>query len=236
MPMLEALRASGRASERKLRLFAVACCRRIWHRLPDPRSRRAVETTERFIEGEATAEELDAARREAESVDRRASHNRPGDSGLRAAHTLALAREWTPHRWPSVISVAAYASYAAAECAEVSGKNKKDRKRRSQGGLKDEDAAQCVLLRDLVVNLTGAQPALDPAWLRWEGGTVVRLARAAYDERLLPSGQLDSVRLAVLADALEEAGCEDAGLLGHLRGAGPHVRGCWAVDLLLGRE
>jgi hypothetical protein len=47
---------------------------------------------------------------------------------------------------------------------------------------------------------------------------------------------LDRVRLAVLADALEEAGCADANLLGHLRGPGPHVRGCFALDLLLGKQ
>jgi hypothetical protein len=43
-------------------------------------------------------------------------------------------------------------------------------------------------------------------------------------------------RLPVLADALEEAGCTDADILSHLRGPGPHVRGCWVVDLLLGKE
>jgi hypothetical protein len=64
---------------------------------------------------------------------------------------------------------------------------------------------------------------------------VPRLARAAYEERHLPPGRLDAARLAVLADALEEAGCADAGLLDHLRGLGPHVRGCWAVDLAFGR-
>jgi hypothetical protein len=63
----------------------------------------------------------------------------------------------------------------------------------------------------------------------------VALAQAAYDERVLPAGTLDTARLAVLADALEDAGCADADLLGHLRGPGPHVRGCWAVDLLLGK-
>jgi hypothetical protein len=52
----------------------------------------------------------------------------------------------------------------------------------------------------------------------------------------MPSGHLDPARLAVLADALEDAGCADADLLGHLRGPGPHIRGCWAVDLLLGKE
>jgi hypothetical protein len=64
---------------------------------------------------------------------------------------------------------------------------------------------------------------------------VVRLAQAAYDDRHLPAGTLDNGRLAILADALEEAGCTDADVLGHLRGPGPHVRGCWAVDLLLGK-
>ena len=70
----------------------------------------------------------------------------------------------------------------------------------------------------------------------WQTPEVVALAQAAYDQRELPAGQLDPARLAVLADAVEEAGCADADPLGHLRGPGPHVRGCWAVDLLLGRE
>jgi hypothetical protein len=52
----------------------------------------------------------------------------------------------------------------------------------------------------------------------------------------LPSGHLDTSRLLVLADSLEEAGCTDADILGHLRGTGPHVRGCWLVDLLLAKE
>jgi hypothetical protein len=65
---------------------------------------------------------------------------------------------------------------------------------------------------------------------------VVALAQAAYDQRELPSGQLDIARLAVLADAQEEAGCTDADLLNHCRQPGVHVRGCWAVDLLLGKS
>jgi hypothetical protein len=63
--------------------------------------------------------------------------------------------------------------------------------------------------------------------------TVAAMARAAYDERCLPGGELDPVRLAVLADALEEAGCADDALLSHLRSPGPHVRGCWPLDLAL---
>ena len=65
---------------------------------------------------------------------------------------------------------------------------------------------------------------------------MVRLAQAAYDQRHMPGGTLDDGRLAVLADALEEAGCTDAGVLNHLRGPGPHVRGCWVIDLCLGKS
>lgn len=69
-------------------------------------------------------------------------------------------------------------------------------------------------------------PGLNPAWLT---ATVLAIAQAAYDER-------DWGRLHVLADALEEAGCDHADLLSHLRGLGPHVRGCWALDLVLGLD
>jgi hypothetical protein len=71
--------------------------------------------------------------------------------------------------------------------------------------------------------------SLAPAWLT---PTVLKLAQAAYDNRLLPSGQLDNTGLAILADALEEAGCDNQDILSHLRGPGPLVRGCWAVDLV----
>ena len=70
---------------------------------------------------------------------------------------------------------------------------------------------------------------MDPAWLAWNGGTVRKLAEAIYDERAFD-------RLPVLADALEEAGCADEGVLRHCRGGGPHVRGCWVIDLILGKE
>ena len=70
----------------------------------------------------------------------------------------------------------------------------------------------------------------------WQPPTLLSLAQAAYDERSLPAATLDPDRLAVLADALEDAGCTDAAILEHLRGPGLHVRGCWAVDLLLDKK
>jgi hypothetical protein len=91
------------------------------------------------------------------------------------------------------------------------------------GAVQAEGTAQAALLRDIVGN-PFLPVALDPAWHTHQ---VVTLARAIYDERAFD-------RLPVLADALEEAGCIDPGILAHCRGPGPHVRGCWPVDLLLG--
>jgi hypothetical protein len=76
---------------------------------------------------------------------------------------------------------------------------------------------------------------LEPAWLAWNGGTVPKLAQEIHDERRLPEGTLDNTGLAVLADALEEAGCKNADILDHCRTPGKHVLGCWVVDLLLGK-
>jgi hypothetical protein len=78
--------------------------------------------------------------------------------------------------------------------------------------------------------------AVDASWRTWNGGLVVALAQAAYEDRQLPLGLLAPDRLAVLADALEDAGCRDAGLTEHLRGPGPHVRGCWVIDRLLAKD
>jgi hypothetical protein len=70
---------------------------------------------------------------------------------------------------------------------------------------------------------------LNPTMLTWNAGTVPKLAQAIYDERRFGD-------LPILADALEEAGCDNADILAHCRTEGPHVRGCWVVDLLLGKS
>jgi hypothetical protein len=93
-----------------------------------------------------------------------------------------------------------------------------------------ERAHQAGLLRDVFNPFRPASAS--PAW---QAPQVVALAQAAYDQRELPAGTLDVARLAILADALEDAGCDQPDLLGHLHGSGPHVRGCWAVDLILGK-
>jgi hypothetical protein len=97
------------------------------------------------------------------------------------------------------------------------------------------------LQTDLLRDIFGSLPfhplsPVDKAWLAWNDGLIPKLAQASYEERKLPEGTLDVARLAVLADALLDAGCTDAELLAHLRSPGPHVRGCFAADWVLGRE
>jgi hypothetical protein len=97
----------------------------------------------------------------------------------------------------------------------------------------------CSAARAFVADIFGnpfRPVVISPALLAWNDALVVRLAQAAYEERHLPEGTLDNTRLLILADALEEAGCTNADILGHLRGPGPHVRGCWVVDLCLGKS
>jgi hypothetical protein len=91
-----------------------------------------------------------------------------------------------------------------------------------------ERAAQCRFLRCVFGNPFRPAPVVDPAWLSWQGGLVATLAGSIYDLRCF-------VEMPLLALALEQAGCADEDLLAHLRDPGEHVKGCWCLDLLLGK-
>jgi len=211
-------------TDRKLRLFAVACCRRVWHRIPDPLSRWGVETLEMLVEGLATEADLRLAHAEAEAARRNLSQT-GRSAGPYAAEAAASALEWNVGHWPCVGSVATQASHAAAEMAELSGRNRRERKRQWVDGLTREQLAQANLFRCLIGN-PFRPVALVPACLT---STVVSLAKGMYESR-------DFGAMPILADALQDAGCDSADVLGHCRGPGPHVRGCWVVDLVLGKE
>jgi hypothetical protein len=214
--MLEALR--GRALGRKVRLFMAACCRRVWHdfEVGEEQDRQAaVEVAERYADGLASDDERDTAFGELTD----GAPHRGGD----CCSNAAVGEFDKPHAavdW--AITAVEEAAYRAV------GEDYDNREPIERA----ERAVQAGLLRDVVSN-PFRPTLLDPAW---QAPTVDSLARAAYEERTLPAGTLDPARLAVLADALEEAGCADAEMLGHLRSPGPHVRGCWALDLLLGKS
>jgi sugar phosphate isomerase/epimerase len=211
----------GSASERKLRLFATACCRAVWHLLPDKRSRRAVEVAERY------ADEL-AGERERATARTAALGPAAGRTRL-VAPAAAWAAYWAASRnaAESTRSAAEAAAEAAAREAAHATAAPADKAPAWDAAHAAALAGQARLLRDLFNPFGPA--AADPAWLAWRGGAVPQLARAIYEEghfRDLP----------VLADALEEAGCHDEVILSHCLRPGEHVRGCWVLDLLLGKE
>ena len=211
-PMLEFLQ--NKASERKLRLFAVACCRCIWDSITDDCSREAVETSERYADHRANFVELEAAFLAAD----RLYSNPPGYEGLARWHSRDAAR-LAAH--PEIRGLADGTAIAAAMAEAARGSD-------FWAKYADVQATQCVMLRDVIGN-PFRPVTVDPAWLTWHGRTIPKFAHDIYDRRAFD-------RLPVLADALEEAGCVDAVLLEHLRAPGEHVRGCWTVDLVLGKE
>ncbi len=236
MPMLEFLR--GRASDRKLRLFAVACCRRIWPLLTDERSQRGVEIGERYADGLASEADLEAARQSAARLayeDEQfhfATDEPQGD--YRAAHAHAFEQAAMSFAGRDSISVA---NLAAGEVAEALA---------GCPGVKADAAdllifvaemsVNCGLLRDILGSPFRHSLPLPPSVLAWNDGTVRRIAKGIYEERLMPAGALDTARLAFLADTFLEAGCDNEELIAHCRSEGPHFRGCWAIDLILDKK
>lgn len=197
-PLLEYVRAN--ASDRKLRLWACACVRRIERLIPDALGHKALAVVERYVDGLADEREL---RMIADAFYPCGQYNATYDHpATRAAH-CPLYRE----------TVGQAATYAV--------------RARKQGERAAECAAQATLLRDVFGN-PFRPAAIDVRCRAWNGGIVVKLAQAIYDERAFD-------RLPILADALEDAGCTDVEILGHCRGSGEHVRGCWVVDLLVGK-
>jgi hypothetical protein len=190
----------GKASDRKLRLFACACCRRHRSVLRGERNRRVLEAAEGFADGRVGRKDLEGVRRRWYTFD----HPFP----LTRTWQMALSYATMTHSTP-------WAAETAAHAAGASGRPDRER------------LVQADLLRDAFGN-PFRPPAVEPSWLAWGDGTVPQLARGVYDDRAFD-------RLPILADALEDAGCHDADVLGHCRRPGQHIRGCWVVDALTGR-
>lgn len=91
-----------------------------------------------------------------------------------------------------------------------------------------EFEAQCSILRDIILYPQRPLPTIAPSWLTWNDATIPKLAQVIYDDRRFED-------MPILTDALMDAGCHDEDILSHCRSAGPHVKGCWLLDLLLGK-
>jgi hypothetical protein len=216
-PLLE-LRWDG-ASERQVVLLAAICCRKLWHLLSDQRCQLAIDTAERYAEGTATVFEQWAAADEA-----RAADVARAVGGFPTYELVSLPEDWEAARAVGVLDMAAtiVAAHQPGDGSHEAWAVRQLAERKHQADL----------ARDILGN--PFRPAvLGPTY---RTAVALSLAQAAYEHRALPSGLLDPARLAVLSDALEEAGCTEADILTHLRSPGPHVRGCWALDLVLGKS
>lgn len=225
----------GKTSERKLRLFAVACCRHLWHLLTDHRSRHAIETVERYADGDAGVEDLRAARSAAmaahHSQKRAASAVGAGSAALsesdrepyfmawataqasKAAWGTTRARPWTASRRGVVAAV-----IEANAFAEDPGRGAESQAREVM------ERTQVNIARDIFGNpFRPVEVSVDRLT-----HSILTLAQSIYEDRAFD-------RLPILADALEEAGFHDPQLLAHCRGPGPHARGCFVIDLILGK-
>jgi hypothetical protein len=222
----------GLRTERKTRLFAVAACRRFMHRLVDPRCRRAVEVCEAYADGQASAKELRAAC-DGAKFDDAPPAPRQQTAVCRAAagatHWICYAEYKVGRTTEAAPSVHGYEALIAAGLMDEDDQNAPDDERSravfDEGHAKGE-RIQADILREVIGN-PFRPVALDPAW---PTDTVLALARQMYDAR-------DFGAMPILADALQDAGCDSADVLDHCRDASAvHVRGCWVVDLLLGKK
>lgn len=210
----------GRLSKRKLDLFVAACCRRfgsatklqIRPLMTDPRVTDVIEVIERIADGAASITELKVAE---SSFWKAVRHwDACNDPELNhAAHTVSLAHHvvagWD---WDFTMGFAGNISLYSSSV--------------------QPPKWECELLRCVI----GNPFRLLRFDLSWQTNNVVGITQATYEDRSLPSGLLYGDRLAILADALEDAGCDNADIIDHLRSPGPHVRGCWPLDLILGKH
>jgi hypothetical protein len=207
-------------SDRKRRLLACACCRLIWDKLRDRRSQKAVEVAERMADGIARDAEIEKAVTQASAAHQVAENALRDYFGTatrpQANHPAFLAFSTTD----SALSCLSPNAKAAACTAAISTSN-------IIHDLEPTDEVPLTLLRCIFGN-PFRPPKVSPGWLAWHNATIPRLAQDIYDSRAFD-------RLPILADALEEAGCTNAEILNHCRQPGPHARGCWVVDLILGK-
>ncbi len=202
------------AGDRKNRLLACAYCRSIGPRLAVQRCRKAVETGERF----AADPSLETERARAEQLARQALSEAPRE---RRGSVQLLGRE-------EVFRMMALTTVLPRDEIKfiVSNPIRRWVPRTSAFYYSSFFGAVAPrLVRDIFGN-----PFRPVAFApEWHTETAVTLARQMYES-------LDFSTMPILADALQDAGCDNSAILYHCRGSGPHVRGCWVVDLVLGKE
>jgi hypothetical protein len=231
--LLRPIWTSARGSERHLRLFAVACCRRSSAWFPTPEYHGALVTAEQYADGLVCENDLIAERKAfpqerdlrvaAESI---TTLPNLAAAAYHAARAVGEALAGNPHHDAycfRIDQVAFRVARATAHAAET------------RDGESTEDTLTFVYYQiwkslGVLVREVFGNPFRPPTFSQeWRTDTALALARQMYESR-------DFGAMPILADALQDAGCASEGLLAHCRGPGPHVRGCWVVDLVLGKQ
>ena len=201
-------------SDRKLRLFCCACCRRVWDCARDERLGRALLCLERYTDQPTSNKDRLDASKLARAVREEYWEQTGMEEVVSIAVELWSASAKTMGRRAGFCGRGAVEAVGWAQVSEYDAQTRTER------------AAQTILLRDIFGN-PFRPVAVDPAWLTSD---VVALARGIYADRAFD-------RMPILADALQDAGCNNDDVLNHCRDAAQvHVRECWVVDLLLGKS
>lgn len=204
------------ASERKLRLLMCATGRLLWRSLPNKKARHAIRLAEKWAEGRTPT-----------CLVGRVVGGGDGGSLYRSKH----ARDFAHSHAGAVAEYAADPSVReAAEWCVWSATSALAWTLRYQDSSNDAAWTKAAaVLRELIRDVFG-NPFREFAFdFRWRTTDAVGLAGAIYEDRAFD-------RMPILADALMDAGCEDKAIISHCRDDCQHVRGCWVVDLVLGKE
>lgn len=235
-PLLLVNAVADKASDRKLRLLLVACCRRIWPLLQHQALQEAVEAAEAFVEGMATVEELASSASAVNDLLQALRSSRQAESSYVAVHAVLMACSEPGHLGSRLHSfVGRYINWSycvmqgldAAANATALWLKTMPKVSDVSDQLAIEHRRQCFLVRDIFGN-PFRPVTITPDCLVWNDGTIPKIAQAIYVERAFD-------RLPILADAIEESGLNDLDILAHCRQSGEHTRGCWVVDLILNK-
>jgi len=213
-----------KASERKVLLFNYACCRRIWNHL-DAEDQDAVERLEVCADDPAASREfqmqLEPLRAAALAMAGFGDRNCPVSESLAQLLTnrTTVRLHLDGSQGPGIGSL-------AFKAARLSTMAEPEIARSAAQAL--EERGQAELVREIFGN-PFRSVVVDPTWRDWNGGTVLKLARAIYND-----GRFDL--MPILADALEDAGCNNPAVLTHCREPREHARGCWLIDLILSKH
>jgi hypothetical protein len=232
----------SKGNDRKFRLFASACCRRVWNRIPEQCNRDAVVAVEEFLEGRACGSVLHDALVASSAVEYTEDGQKRSDPGYWIVKYLGRGF----YKMTAAASALLVASQVIFMSDEEYGRNASFEFNCCYytvagyfmkpfrwplpipAAVKAERLTQANLVRCVFGN-PFRPVSSDPAVLQWKDRTIEKLAEAIYEERAFD-------RLPIVADALEEAGWENPDMLAHCRGQGLHIRGCYALDSILGKK